>query len=141
VPIDNASEIGAELLRIHGAFRGYIPPLSQAWLIDALLRDDIEVDEETHAWLRDFAYSGAPSVLRVRALLALAAHRLVSAQELSRFFDTAATSARPDIAAALAICESHSDAPAAATAVLDAEPLLRNVHSAALARLPSLDWI
>jgi hypothetical protein len=102
------------------AFRGRIPDWAMAWMMNALLDIDLDMNEETTTKVRRFLESTAPAVLRARAALVLALHGKISAIELTQLFNEAPTVARPDIAAALGLL------PGPATNVRETEAAVRD---------------
>jgi hypothetical protein len=123
------------------AFRGHVPPWTQAWLFDALLRADASLTEELAELTRRFMFSDAPSVLRARAATVLAAHRRLGSEELTRLVDDVSEAARVDLAAAAGLLSLGGDHAQEIQAFVDADPLYRLIFDHAVERSPDLGWL
>jgi hypothetical protein len=133
----SASQVKATL----NAFRGHAPHWVLAWLFTALPRRDSRLDDDTAELARSFTLGPAPSVLRAREALVLAAHDRISTQELPSLFDESTDAARPELAVAAALFTYGGEATAQLSAVIDASPLIHLVFEYAQARLPNLSWV
>jgi hypothetical protein len=86
-------------------FRGHAPFWAQAWLANALLDPRVALTDSTRDWLQSLLVSRAPAVLRMRAALALAFHRDLSAKAIGDMIDKLPATAQPDAVAAMALAE------------------------------------
>jgi hypothetical protein len=105
-------------------FRGHAPFWAQAWLTNALLDPHVALTDSVRAWLQTLLVSRAPAVLRMRAALALAFHRELSAKVIGEMLDKLPAAARPDAAVAMALAGGTGVSSPAENAFLD-DRLLR----------------
>jgi hypothetical protein len=122
-------------------FRGHVPPWTQAWLLNALLRADATLDDETTDLARSFMSSDAPSVVRSRAALVLALHQQLAPKELGRLYEDATDAARADLVVAAAMLAGDGNPPPEVEALIDGSPFQRLVFEYARERLPNLQWL
>ena len=137
---DKAAETSDRILDVLKNFQGYAPAWVQAWLINPLLAAGAGLSAPAVDWLRVFLGGPAPAVLRVRAALALAAHRQIDLDELAMLFDALPPAARPDLVAAIAFLEPGvSDRRV--RAVVESEHLYRWVFEFGTARTNDYSWV
>jgi hypothetical protein len=91
-------------------FRGHAPFWTQAWLANALLDPRVALTDDVRAWLQSLMVSRAPAALRVRAPLALAFHREISAKAIGQMLDKLPPMAWPDAVAAMALADGAGKA-------------------------------
>jgi hypothetical protein len=121
---DDTDATSERVMNVVTRFGGYTTPWVRAWLIEPLLAPAVQITEQAEAWLRQFLHGTAPSVLRVRAAVALALHGLVDIGEVTALFDELPAAALPDVVAALGFLRPATEEPRV-KAVVESEHLYR----------------
>ena len=136
---DEADETSSRILAVVDRYGGHTPHWVQAWLINPLLAPRAQLNENARAWLQGILNSDAPSMLRGRAAIALAAHEQIDVGEVARLFNVFPSATRPDLVAALGFLQpDETDAPV--RAVIGSEHLYRWIFDYASANSDDRRW-
>jgi hypothetical protein len=101
--IDGDIDLNAVVSKTKRRFRQHMPAWVTGWLHEPLLLPEKKLSRTTLQWSRDFMRSSAPSVLRGRAAIGLAAHGATTVEQLLDEWESLTDAATPDFAFALAL--------------------------------------
>jgi hypothetical protein len=137
--VDEADETSRRVLDVVHRYGGHTPYWVQAWLINPLLAPRAQLNQDARTWLQRVLSGDAPSMLRGRAALALAAHKQIDVGELARLVNSFPSATAPDLVAAVGLLQSD-ETDARVRAVVGSEHLYRWIFDYAGANSDDRRW-
>lgn len=119
----------------------YAPSWQAAWLLEPLLHKSLNVPESLLRWAQSLWQASAPSSLRVRGALVLAAHLAVKPDDLAAVYRNTPSVAKADLVAAMALATNGGSPSLAVQAVLDSSSVNQWIYDYTVAHSQDLSWI